>query len=384
MTGKETKIERVLAALEHREADQVPISDFFWENFIRRAKREHNLPEDFDPYRFWDLDYVLMGPNMDPHISGIRVLEDTPERKLVQTGFEATVELRKNYPMPNYLDFAVKTYEDMEAFVFDDPADPRRYFEAIDDQHNSVGDILRLNVPSFVNRVNAYADEFCVLGGIFEPHEMMWQIAGSENVLIKIAENPGRMEKFTERLGDFVVGIVKSLLAAVGDKLSGMYVWGDVAYTGGMMFSPAYWRRVYQPQLKRICDAIHAAGLKVIYHGCGNAAAVFEDMIEAGIDCYQPLEAKSGLDVVELKRKYRKRLAFCGNVDVRVLSTNDREEVRREVLRKLNAAKGGGYIIESDHSIPDNIDFETFDYFVNLVREYGRYPLQLGEFDEEI
>jgi len=163
--------------------------------------------------------------------------------------------------------------------------------------------------------------------------------------------------------------------------LSGMYIWGDIAYDKGMFFSPQYWRDVYKPQLTRICTAIHAAGLKTIYHGCGNCLPVFEDMIEAGVDCYNPLEAKAGLDVVDLKRRFGNRLAFNGNLDVTVLATNDRDKVRREVLTKLNAAKGGGFIVQSDHSMPSNVDPATYDYVVQLVREHGTYPLALGEFD---
>jgi uroporphyrinogen-III decarboxylase len=151
-----------------------------------------------------------------------------------------------------------------------------------------------------------------------------------------------------------------------------------------MFFSPDFWRSVYKPQLARIVAVANAAGLKTIYHGCGNASAVFEDLIQVGIDAYNPLEAKAGLDVVDLKRKYGNRWSFNGNIDVRVLATNDQDQIRREVLRKLNAAKGGGYIIQSDHSMPDNVDPATYDYVVQLVREYGKYPLDLREFDIEI
>jgi len=88
--------------------------------------------------------------------------------------------------------------------------------------------------------------------------------------------------------------------------------------------------------------------------------------------------------VVELKRRFGGRWAFNGNIDVRVLATNDREKVRREVLRKLNAAKGGGFILQSDHSVPNNVAPATYDYVIELAREYGTYPLELGEFDEDV
>jgi len=378
------KTSRVLAAIEHREPDRVPRGEFFWTNFIRRAKAEGRVGADFNPYSHWDLDLIVINPNMDPHITGIQVLEDTPERKVVKTGYGATILRQRQYPMPHYDSFDTQTFEQMEAFVFDDPKDPRRYFEAIDDQINCVGDELNLGLPSWIDRVNSCAGDYCVFGSVCEIQEQLWRMIGSENLFYKLGEDPHRLGGFIERVGDFLVGIVEGQIEAARGKLSGLYVWGDIAYVKGMLFSPALWRRHYRPQLQRICRAIHAAGLKVIYHGCGNASAVFEDMIEAGVDMYNPLEAKAGLDVVDLKRRFGRRLGFNGNINVQVLETNDRGKVRREVLRKLNAAKGGGYIFQSDHSVPDTVDFETYDYAMELVREYGRYPLDLGECDEEI
>jgi uroporphyrinogen-III decarboxylase len=286
--------------------------------------------------------------------------------------------------MPRYLDFDTKTYEQMEALEFDDPADKRRFFEPVDDQINSVADALNLNLPPYVDRVKAFVDDFCVFGSICEPHEMIWRVMGTENVLLKLYEDRDRMGRFIERLGDFLVGIVNAEIAAADGKLNGFYIWGDIAYDQGMFFSPDVWRDLYKPQLKRICDAIHAAGLTAVYHGCGNALPVFEDMIDAGVDCYNPIEAKAGLDVVDLKRQFGGRMAWNGNIDVTVLATNDQDKVRREVLTKLNAAKGGGYIPQSDHSMPDNVAPATYDYVVKLIREYGDYPLDLGEFEREI
>lgn len=384
MDNARLKTERVIAAIEHREADRVPVGEFFWTNFLRRARAELDVGDDFDPYRYWDLDMIVITPNLDPHITGIEVLKDDGQCKIVKTGFGATIERRSTYPMPSYVDFDTKTFEQIEALQFDDPNDKRRYFEQIDDQINSVGDELNLNLPPWIDRVNAYTDDFCIFGGVCEPHEMIWRIMGAENVLIKLAEQPDRMAKFIERLGDFLVGIVEAQIAAAQGRLSGIYIWGDIAYGHGMFFSPKYWRDVYKPQLKRICAAAHKAGLKTIYHGCGNASAVFEDMIEAGVDAYNPLEAKAGLDVVDLKRQFGRRWAFNGNIDVQILETNDREKIRREVLTKLNAAKGGGFILQSDHSIPTNVAPQTYDYVIKLVRQHGKYPLDLGEYDQDI
>jgi len=381
MSAARNKITRVLKAINHEESDRVPIGEFFWTNFVRRCRRELDVADDFDPYRYWDLDMIVINPNMDPWVRGIEVIEDNDKHKLVRTGYGATVERKSTYPMPHYVSFETETYDQMEALDFDDPKDRRRYHESIDDQINSVGDELNLGMPSYVDRVNAYADDFCVFGSVCEIQEQLWRIIGPENVYYKLAEDPGRLKQFVERLGDFLVGIVEGQLEAVGEKLTGMYVWGDIACTNGMLLSPDLWRRIHKPQLKRICDRIHAAGLKVIYHGCGNALPVYEDLIEVGVDCYNTLEAKAGLDVVELKQRFAGRLAFNGNINMRVLETNNRQKIRAEVLRKLGAARGGGYVFQSDHSISSNVDPATYDYIVQLVREHGRYPLDLNATD---
>jgi uroporphyrinogen-III decarboxylase len=134
-----------------------------------------------------------------------------------------------------------------------------------------------------------------------------------------------------------------------------------------------------------MAEHAHANGLPVIYHGCGNCKGIFQDYIDIGIDGYNPLEAKAGMDSVELRRQFGHKISLCGNSNVQVWESGDREAIRREVLRKLNAARGGGYIFMSEHSVSSAVAGETYDYIIKLVREFGAYPLHLPpEFQEEL
>jgi hypothetical protein len=378
----QAKIDRVAAALSHREPDRVPVGEFFWGGFLQRCQREWGLPEPPDPYRYFDLDFVVLAPNMDPHIKPFEVLQEGPDSIVVKTGFECTVLKRFDLPMPAYLHFDTQTVEQIEAFEFDDPADPRRFFEAGDDMINGVGDSFARNIPAFVERVERYVPVCSVFGSVCEPFEALWRIIGSANALLKLAEAPEVIARFVERIGDFMLALGRAQIEAAGGALRGMYLWGDVAYRRSMLFSPALWRQIFKPQVQRLCEEFHRHGLPVIYHGCGNAQPIFEDLIECGVDAYNPLEAKAGLDVVELRRQFGHRWAFNGNIDVTVLASGDREAIRREVLRKLNAAKGGGFIFQSDHSIPSNVAPDDYLYALQLCRQFGTYPLELGEFDE--
>ena len=375
------KLNRMNKTLHHEEADRVPISDFFWGSFLDRWRRDLGLPADADIYAYHDLDWIVTVPNMDPHVRGFEILEQTAEHVIVRTGFEAVIRKKFADPMPAFLRFETDTVDRMEAFRFDDPWDARRYFNAGDNQIAGVGDGFIRNSPAWVETVRSLYSEFPVYGSVCEGHEMLWRIIGSENVMLCIGLYPDALGRFIERIGDFALGITRAQIKAADGKLDGMVIWGDVAYTKDVFFSPQYWRKYFKPIVKAIVDECHAHGLPVIYHGCGNVRRIFEDFIETGVDAYNPLEAKAGLDVVDLRRRYGHQIGFCGNLDVITWANGTRDEIKSMVLNKLNAAKGGGYIVQSDHSVPGNVSGQNYDYVVQLVRQYGKYPLQLGEYD---
>jgi len=81
------------------------------------------------------------------------------------------------------------------------------------------------------------------------------------------------------------------------------------------------------------------------------------------------------LDVVELKKDYRDKLSFVGNIDVRILESGDPEAIRNEVKYKLKAAKGGGWIFQSDHSVSSRVAPESYELAIDTLREFGSYPL---------
>jgi hypothetical protein len=375
------KLERMNKTLRHVEADRVPISDFFWGSFLERWRRELGLPKDTDIYTYYDLDWIVTIPNMDPHIRPFQILRQNGEEVVVRTGFEAVIRKKFADPMPEFLSFETDSLDKLAAFAFDDPWDERRYLRGGDNQLAGVGDGFARDLPAWIDTVKSLHPNFPVYGSVCEAHEMLWRIVGSGNVLLWIALHPEELARFIGRLHEFNLGITEAQIKAAGSLLDGMVIWGDVAYTRDMLFSPEYWRKQFKPGVQAMVELCHRYKLPVIYHGCGNVRKIFEDFIEMGVDAYNPLEAKAGLDVVELRRRYGHRIAFCGNMDVRAWAQAGTEELRRIVLTKLNAAKGGGFILQSDHSVPSNVCGENYDFVVKLVRDKGRYPLALGPYD---
>ncbi len=378
------KLKRMSNALHHKEADRVPITDFFWGSFIARWKKELGLANDANPYYYYDLDLIVTTANMDPHIKSFETLKEDNDEVIIKTGFETVIRKKFDFPMPEQISWDTNSIEKLESFEFDDPHDRRRYFEAGDNQIAGVGDGFERNSPAWIETVKKLRRDFPVYGSIIECAECLTRLIGQENTMIWIGLYPERMGNAINRIGQFYLDCAKAQIQAANGQLDGFVIWGDVAYKRSMFFSPDYWREYFKPWVKAITDYCHQNHLPVIYHGCGNVNDIFEDFIEIGIDAYNPLEAKADMDVVELRKKYGHKIGFFGNSNIQIWETDDKELIRKEVLRKLNAAKGGGYIFASDHSVAGDVSGHTYDYIVKLVREYGQYPLKLDEFDEKV
>ncbi|MBT4484420.1 MAG: hypothetical protein HOC71_12175, partial [Candidatus Latescibacteria bacterium] len=278
------KLDRMNKSLQHKEPDRVPISDFFWGSFVERWKKDLNLPADTDIYRYYDLDWIVTVPNMDPHIKEFEILRENDEEVIVRTGFEAIIRKKFHDPMPEFIEFETDTIEKMNKFVFDDPLDERRFFSGGDNQIAGVGDSFVRNCPPWIDSVKSLHPDFPVYGSVCEGHEMLWRTIGSKNAMLWIGLYPDEVGRFVERINEFALELTKAQIDAAGGLLDGMVIWGDVAYTKDMFFSPDYWRKYFKPGVKAIIDVCHEHGLPVIYHGCGNVMRIFEDFIEIGLD----------------------------------------------------------------------------------------------------
>ena len=378
------KLERMARALSHQEPDRVPISDFFWGAFVERWKKELNLPDDANPYTYYDVDWIVTLPNMDPKIQPFETIREDTSEVIVKTGFGVVIRKKFDLPMPEFIVWDVDTLEKLEHCEFDDPYDRKRYFAAGDNQLAGVGDSFERNSAPWIETIKKLRPDFPVYGSMIECSECLTRLVGPANNLLWMGLYPERMGRAVNRIGGFYLDCLEAEIEAANGLLDGMVIWGDVAYRNNLFFSPDYWRTWFKPWVRAMTKLCHEHKLPVIYHGCGNVNSIFNDYVEIGIDAYNPLEAKANMDAVELRRQYGHRIAFCGNSNVQIWETGDQELIRREVLRKLNAAKGGGFIFQSDHSVSSHVSGHTYDYIVKLVREFGKYPLRLGEHDINI
>jgi len=110
------KTKRVLKALSYEKPDRIPITEYFWDEFLEKWREEKHLSEDKDIYQYYDLDLKIISPNMDPQIESCQIIKQTKEHVIFKSGFGCT--LKKNYstPIPQFLDFSIHSAKEYERF----------------------------------------------------------------------------------------------------------------------------------------------------------------------------------------------------------------------------------------------------------------------------
>jgi uroporphyrinogen decarboxylase len=155
----------------------------------------------------------------------------------------------------------------------------------------------------------------------------------------------------------------------------GIHVYEDLGYTAASFISPACHREMILPYHKKLFSFFKDHGLPIILHTCGDFRPHLPAIVESGVDCIQAMEAKTGMNVVELAKEYKTKLCFMGNLDIRAFESGDRGKIREECMGKLNGMKAirAPYIFMSDHSIPPSVKLADYEYALELYRANCRY-----------
>jgi uroporphyrinogen decarboxylase len=204
------------------------------------------------------------------------------------------------------------------------------------------------------------------------PFEQMHRVCGHEHVLMGMGDDPDWVKDMVMTYTDLIINHLEALYAEEG-RPDGMYIYEDMGFKFKPFMSPAMYKEIMQPGHRKLFDFAHAQGCKVIVHSCGFVEPLVPGLIEAGMDCLQAMEVKAGMDMPRLFQMFGDKIAFYGNIDTRVLISNDLDAIEKELLQKIPPVinNGGGYILHSDHSEPADVDFETMQYFIKRGRQIG-------------
>lgn len=352
--------ERVLRCFDRKPHDRIPRHEHFWPDTIDRWKKEGHIQSQEDAFNLLQNDITRIGW-VDPPVyeGGEETLGEDEQTRTIRDRFGATQRVWKGRSgTPEHIGWVCDSRESWEKDIKPRMLAMPRYqdYEALKRHHASARE----------------RDLFVFLAGL-ESFEGTRRIMGDETTLIAMAMDPDWIMDFSKTHTDLVLRELQAMLDA-GLEADGVWMYGDMAFNHATMCSPAMYRELIWPDHKRLVDWAHEQGMKFLYHTDGDVRGVLDLYIEAGFDTLQPLEAKANMDVRELADTDGQQLTLFGNVDVMVMGTNDRDKIEAEVKAKIEAGKStGSYIYHSDHSVPPSVDWETYQFIVELIDRYGNY-----------
>lgn len=356
--------ERMARALRRQPVDRIPAAESFWGNTKKTWVESGHLQDDTNLDAYFQLDSRGAGwPTMEADLDHlVTIVEETEETKLVRNGNGAYLRYWKHKAgTPEHVDFEVTDRAGWEEKIKPLLLDRSRLTER-----------LSLNHYRYVHDYCRKNDLFFFWTGI-NVFELMHPICGHEHLLMGMALDPDWIIDMCTVFTDLTHEMFKVYFAEVG-RPDAIWYYEDMGFKEKPFMSPAMYREMIMPSHKKSCDLAHENDLPVIMHSCGFIEPLLPHMIEAGIDALQAMEIKAGMDLLRIKKTYGDQIALCGGLDIRVLETNDLDQV--EAMLQANvpgAMEGGGYILHSDHSIPPSVNFETYKYFVDRGREIGTY-----------
>ncbi len=355
-----TSRERMKGILTHSSYDHYGITEHFWGETLNDEWPKQGYRKDADPHDVfgYDLRGIAGSPDPTPFRGVNEVIEETDEWQVTRSGWGSALKNWKHHSgTPEHIDFTIKT-----------PADWKPYRDQIAD----VTDPTRIDFEGIRKTYNERMaqDKFCVFGQVLT-FELMRHALGDVTMLESFILEPAWVHDMCRVLTDFYIRHMELIFRDVG-KPDGMFIYEDLGFRNGLFASPKTLRELIFPYYRQYVDFLHGHDLPVILHSCGGVTEAVPDLVDIGFDCLQPMEAKAGVNVVQLAEKFGDRIAFMGNIDVTKLNTNDRAVVKEEVLGKLSRLYdlGARYVFHSDHSIPPDIKYDTYRYAVDLYREF--------------
>jgi hypothetical protein len=194
---------------------------------------------------------------------------------------------------------------------------------------------------------------------------------GLERFALALYDDRPLIEDLLSLYSDWTARAMRNLCALDFD-----FIWSgeDIAHKTGPFVSPRMFRELFVPNYRRVAEGITKPW---IWHSDGNLLPILDDLVDLGLNAIHPVEPKV-MDLAELKRRYGRRLCFCGRIEVETLSQGTPQQIERLVREAIQiAAPGGGYIAGSSNSITEYCRPENVRAMQNAIMAYGRYPIRV-------
>lgn len=371
-----TSKERVLAALDHRETDRVPLDLGGINNTCMHQLIERELKE--------KLGLRDNGPFIKAKTQGIVI----PDPSVVDYFGVDTCSIYINETQP-WRENPDGTFTDM--WGIGRQLNPDGYYynmcsHPLQDAED-VGDIEKHQFPEpneymlegLAERIAANRDKCCILEGLEEPMFGMpsW-LRGIENFYLDLLGDEEMCDALLAKTLAFYKKLIDFVMARIGDGIDIIKVADDMGTQASLLVSPEAFRERIKPYAAELYSHIrHTHKKRLLLHSCGAVRPLINDWIEMGVDALNPVQITAdGMSPAELKAEFGDRITFWGGgVDTQsVLNLGTPDDVRTQVRENMRAFKpGGGYVFAQVHNIQPGVPLENILAMYETYREEATY-----------
>ena len=208
-------------------------------------------------------------------------------------------------------------------------------------------------------------------GNLLETGQMCYRM---DKFMMMLGDEPRRVHAFLDRLTERHMTKLEEFLGAVGGHIDVILFGDDLGGQTAPLLSPQMYREFFKPRHAMLWQrAKQLANVKVMLHCCGAVRPLLRDMIESGLDAINPVQISGkGMEAAGLKRDFGRDLTFWGGgCDTqRILPQGTPEEVRAHVRQQTRIlAPGGGFIFQQVHNIQANVPTANILAMFETVRE---------------
>lgn len=190
-------------------------------------------------------------------------------------------------------------------------------------------------------------------------------LAGVDYIAYAAVDAPGLLSEWLESL------LAKELkrVDCIADPgvIPVVQLYTDIAGNKTLLFSPSFLEREFFPRLTRLVQAWKAHGAKCLFHSDGDLMPVIDTLVACEVDGFHPIDTKAGMDLAKLVERIGDRVTLIGAVDcTELLPFGSPEDVRRCVRNNIEITRGLRYMVGSTSELHEGI---PADNIVAMVEE---------------
>lgn len=197
-----------------------------------------------------------------------------------------------------------------------------------------------------------------------------------DQFVMDIVLEPVEVERLLDELMAVHLHTLELVCEAVGEVVDILRFGDDLGFDQGPFMTPESYRKLFKPRHTQLCEYVHQhSSMRTLLHSCGSIRELIPDLIDAGFEVLNPVQTNCrGMDPAELKREFGRDVTFWGGgCDTRhVLNCGTPADVRRDVLTRLRLlAPGGGYVFNTIHNILPEVPPENIVAMYDAVAEFN-------------